>query len=246
MEMQDGFFYRRVQLLKDLSYELAPQSTILDFGCAAGETVLKLRSNGYDAYGCDIYLPSNVDATLIKTNHIRLIHEMPYRIPFDDNAFDLVFSWQVLEHVQNYESVFSEFNRVLKPGGVGLHIFPPRYALVEAHTFIPLGGVMQRNWWLAIWAFLGIRNSYQENLSVKEVIERNFRYLHTKTNYLTKSQITYYVNQFFGEYKFCELLALKHSSEKFLYRLLRYLPFMEPLLSSLGSRVLFIGKTPKS
>lgn len=238
-----GDFYSRVQLLKDLSYEISPESTILDFGCGDGDTVLALKEDGYNAYGCDILLSSNVDSALKETNRIRLINQNPYRIPFDDNTFDLVFSWQVLEHVNDYESVFSEFFRVLKPGAAGLHIFPPRYALIEPHVFVPLGGLLQKRWWLAIWAFLGIRNSFQKNLSVKEVIERNLRSLHTQHNYLTKSQIASYVRHFFKEYKFCELLALKHSSRSFLYPFLKYLPFMETMLSSCVTRVLFIRKT---
>ncbi len=237
-----GQFYRRIQLLSDLSYELAPQSTILDFGCGVGNTVLELRRDGYDAYGCDILFPSNVNADLVRTNHLRIIAKRPYRIPFGDNFFDFVSSWQVLEHVRNYETVFSEFYRILKPGGVGLHIFPPRYALIEPHTYIPFGGVMQNEWWLAMWAFLGVRNSYQKNLRAKEVVERNSRYLQLHTNYLTKSEIVDYVMPFFKNYKFCELLAFKHSSKSFFYSYLKYFPFCEIILSSLVSRVLYIKK----
>lgn len=237
-------FHSRVQLLKDLSYELHLGSTILDFGCGVGATVSALREDGYNAYGCDIILRSEVEVALGSANLIRLIPQNPYRIPFDDNTFDLLISYQVLEHVQNFEAVFSEFFRVLKPGGAGLHIFPPRYILVEPHIYVPLAGVIQRRWWLAIWAYLGIRNSFQKGLSAKTVIERNFDFLQTKTNYLTKNQIAYSVGQFFQEYKFSELLALKNSSKSFLYPFFKYIPFSSAVLSGLMSRVLFIRKTP--
>src|ERR1017187_10720642 len=37
--------------------------------------------------------------------------------PFPDNCFDLVFSWAVLEHVQDVPAVLREMRRVAKPGG---------------------------------------------------------------------------------------------------------------------------------
>jgi len=237
-------FHSKVKLLKDLSYELHPRSTILDFGCGAGATVWALREEGYDAYGCDIVIPSEVEAARGNANLIRLITQNPYRIPFDDNTFDLISSYQVLEHVQNYEAVFSEFFRILKPGGAGLHVFPPRYILVEPHISVPLASAIQRRWWLAIWAYLGIRNSFQKGLSAKTVIERNFDFLQTKTNYLTKNKITYSVGQFFQEYKFSELLALKNSSKSFLHPFFKYIPFSSAVLSGLVSRVLFFRKNP--
>lgn len=38
-------------------------------------------------------------------------------IPSCDNYYDFVFSFEVMEHVQNPQKVFEEIHRVLKPGG---------------------------------------------------------------------------------------------------------------------------------
>jgi len=38
-------------------------------------------------------------------------------LPFDDNAFDLVYSQSAIEHVADLQKVLEEFYRVLKPGG---------------------------------------------------------------------------------------------------------------------------------
>ena len=54
---------------------------------------------------------------MINTHILRVISENPYRIPFDDNTFDIVFSDQVFEHVQDYPTAISEIKRVLKPTG---------------------------------------------------------------------------------------------------------------------------------
>ncbi len=39
-------------------------------------------------------------------------------LPFDDESFDLVFGHAVLHHIPDLEKAFSEFRRVLRPGGV--------------------------------------------------------------------------------------------------------------------------------
>ncbi len=38
-------------------------------------------------------------------------------LPFEDESFDLVFGHAVLHHIPNLERAFSEFRRVLRPGG---------------------------------------------------------------------------------------------------------------------------------
>ncbi|MFT7641943.1 MAG: SAM-dependent methyltransferase [Pirellulaceae bacterium] len=48
-------------------------------------------------------------------------------IPFDDNTFDLVFSDNVMEHIQDPMLVLPEIHRVLKPGGVYLAKTPNKW-----------------------------------------------------------------------------------------------------------------------
>ncbi len=58
-------------------------------------------------------------------------------IPFADGAFDLVFSFQVLEHVRDPRQVLAESWRVLKPGG-SLFCQAPNYrTFFEGHYNVP-------------------------------------------------------------------------------------------------------------
>jgi SAM-dependent methyltransferase len=59
------------------------------------------------------------------------------RLPFPDSSFDVVYSSQVLEHVQNPDRVISETVRVLKPGGAFIHIFPNYGSFWEGHYGLP-------------------------------------------------------------------------------------------------------------
>jgi SAM-dependent methyltransferase len=46
------------------------------------------------------------------------------RLPFEDAAFDVVFSSNVLEHIHDLQKFQAELHRVLAPDGVGLHLVP--------------------------------------------------------------------------------------------------------------------------
>jgi SAM-dependent methyltransferase len=45
-------------------------------------------------------------------------------LPFEDDSFDLIFSSNVLEHVEQLDVAFNEMKRVLAPGGVMIHSMP--------------------------------------------------------------------------------------------------------------------------
>lgn len=169
----------------------APPQSILDLGCGAGAHVTELRARGLDAWGCDFPGPdaSGLEADEATKGHLRPIELQPYRLPFEDDRFDWVISSQVLEHVMDYTATFREIHRVLKPGGIGLHVFPSRLVLIEPHVFVPLASIIRNRAWLRLWALLGIRNAYQAGKSLREVAAINHAYLHAHTNYLTKAQI---------------------------------------------------------
>jgi ubiquinone/menaquinone biosynthesis C-methylase UbiE len=71
------------------------------------------------------------------------------KLPFEDQSFDLVYSWGVLHHSPDTQKAVDEVRRVLRPGGrarimiyhkssiVGLLLWT-RYGLVRGRPFIPL------------------------------------------------------------------------------------------------------------
>ena len=148
---------------------------ILDLGCGEGNAVRALRAAGFDAWGCDISLrDSSVSRELIAAGFIRKIAATPYKLPFDDGEFDLIFSDEVLEHVMNYREFIAENRRVQRHGGTSVHIFPGPWTPIEMHTFVPLASVHRSYPWLLLWAGLGVRKESQEGLTAREVAKRNF------------------------------------------------------------------------
>lgn len=238
----------KMKILKEQGYELTADVIVLDFGCGAGGVVKELRANGINAYGCDIGFKKchGIETDEMSArNELRLIDTKPYKIPFNDNTFDFVFSDQVFEHVQNYEESLSEISRILKPGGCCLHIFPSRYKPIEAHVLVPFSSIFGSYSWMLLWAKLGLRTKQQKGLSAKEIAARNYEYLKNNTNYLTKSQLIAEFNRFFDKTAFLEKTFLKYSGRgKYVYALSKYIPFLPALYSILRARVV-VTQNPK-
>ena len=55
------------------------------------------------------------------------------QLPFQDNSLDTITSWDVLEHVRDYQQVLSECYRTLAPGGCALLTFPTYFNPVAHH-----------------------------------------------------------------------------------------------------------------
>ena len=191
---------RFLQVASTIGYPVTSDTAkILDLGCGSGTAVVEARARGLNVFGCDI--SNGLDSApkvLVEGRILRAIDVSNYEIPFEDDEFDMVVSHQVLEHVQNYDEVLREIRRVLKAGGVSIHIFPSRYTPVEPHVYVPLATIIRSMNWLKFWAYLGIRNECQKDLPARKVAALNHQYLHTCTNYLTKSQLRHQISKSFS------------------------------------------------
>ena len=82
-----------------------PGVSMLDFGCGDEPYASLFTSRGARYTGADF----GSDADLTVDEHGRL--DAP------DGSFDVVVSFQVLEHVRDLDTYFGEIRRVLRPGG---------------------------------------------------------------------------------------------------------------------------------
>lgn len=104
-----------------LSY-LKPEFHVLDLGAGAG-IVEQMHFKGYVARVCGV----DLDPRVTENPHLdegRLAGAGS--IPYQDNRFDLVFADNLMEHLDDPGTVFSEIRRVLKPGGILLFKTPNR------------------------------------------------------------------------------------------------------------------------
>ena len=202
------------RMLACLGFYLQHESKVLDFGCGSGTVVYDFRDAGFDAYGFDVtsyvQLRALEDAKYFKFSLIDTLANIPeysidksrYHIPFGDNLFDFLCSTSVLEHVMDYELALGEMARIMKPGGVAIHIFPPRCQWVEPHIGIPLGGYIQNFPWFLFWAVLGVRNEFQNHLGPIGRAKINCHYAKTGLNYMKLSAIHDLCRKHFSEVRF--------------------------------------------
>ena len=225
----------------DLGHRIPRNGCIVDLGCGNGGRVQALLDLGYDAYGCDIRFKEGRHRERLEgERRIRRIELDPYALPFESGSCDFLFSEQVFEHVQNYDETLAEIRRVLKPGGVSLHVFPARLRPIEGHVHVPFASVFRPDPWLLLWARLGVRKPSQRGMGAHEVARQNRVYLDDCTNYLTRREIVEHVRRHFSQFRFCERAALRYSRLRPLFPVLRFVPGLAALLNTFQTRVLLL------
>jgi SAM-dependent methyltransferase len=224
---------------REQGYDLRPPLRVLDYGCGAGNHVYEYRDAGFEAYGYDI------------KDYVQLRHEndgawfaFGPSVPFPDEYFDFVFSFQVFEHVHDHDSAIGEISRVLKRGGASFHCYPPKYRFIEGHTYVPLGGKVQFYPWLRLWAQLGVRNEFQSDLSASEVARVNKAWLASDTKYVGKAYITNLCRGRFAEVRYVEDAFLRYwpGRTHALAPLVNRVPALKDLVSTVLERALWLRR----
>jgi ubiquinone/menaquinone biosynthesis C-methylase UbiE len=96
---------------------LTPDARVLEVGCGTGNYIGALA----DLAGCACWgIDPSEEMRAVAQQRLPGVSIQPgqaEQIPFDDASFDLVFSVDVIHHVNDRPAYFREACRVLKPGG---------------------------------------------------------------------------------------------------------------------------------
>lgn len=122
-----------VQWLKHLyAYRYAENfaigKSVLDVGCGTGYGIHRLSNKAREAVGIDIWKEGIYYCHHEYGEKTLFLSASGFHLPFMDNSFDLVVSFQVIEHI-NPDMVINyleEINRVLKNNGIFIVSTPNR------------------------------------------------------------------------------------------------------------------------
>ncbi len=106
------------------------QKRVLDFGCGSGYGTHLMSEHCQDIVGVDIaddaidFANSRYSSDNLEYRRIGNIETTP--LPFDDASFDVVISFQVMEHIEQVDKYLDEIRRVLRDDGVVVIATPDR------------------------------------------------------------------------------------------------------------------------
>jgi SAM-dependent methyltransferase len=121
---------------------LIKKSKILDIGSQSVNSVTfkEILNNKHEYVGIDMIKGKNVD----------IVQDDPYKIPFNNDTFDVAVSTSTFEHTEFFWLTFNEIIRVLKPNGLFYLNAPSngryhRYP-VDCYRFYPDSGNALQKW----------------------------------------------------------------------------------------------------
>ncbi len=108
--------------------QFAKAKRVLDYGCGSGYGAARISAVADHVYAVDVA----EDAIAYARQHYERVNLKFHcvapdsQLPFPDQSFDTVLSFQVFEHIPKTDHYLSEIRRVLAPGGCLLLVTPNR------------------------------------------------------------------------------------------------------------------------
>jgi SAM-dependent methyltransferase len=102
---------------------LASHRKVLEIGCGMGLILSWLAEHGHDAIGIDM----NPAAVAACKDDLTVLEANGEDLPFEDESFEIVMSFDVLEHIPDTDRHLLEVRRVLRPGGWYLFQTPNKW-----------------------------------------------------------------------------------------------------------------------
>jgi ubiquinone/menaquinone biosynthesis C-methylase UbiE len=97
--------------------EYATDKKTLEIGCGTGIILSQVNKFTKESWGIDLS-SGMLEAAKKKNLHVKEANAV--NIPFDDEEFDVVYSFKVLAHIPNIKEVIAEIYRVLHPNGLAI------------------------------------------------------------------------------------------------------------------------------
>lgn len=145
-------------ILDFAGFENAANKKVLEIGVGLGADHQRFAEAGADLHGIDL-TPRAIENTSQRFRLFGLQSQLQVadaeKLPFENNSYDIVYSWGVIHHSPDTPKAVDEIHRVLKPGGearimiyhtysfVGYMLWM-RYALMRLRPYTSLKTIYSR------------------------------------------------------------------------------------------------------
>jgi SAM-dependent methyltransferase len=139
---------------------------VLDLGCGSGYGAAHLAQTARSVDGVDVSAEA-IDFARKRYSRPNLVYQKidpDVALPFPDAVFDVVLSFQVIEHVVDVDGYLREAYRVLRPGGYLIVITPDR-----RHRLLP-GQKPWNRWHLREYSAKSLTAVAARTIPVEEIL----------------------------------------------------------------------------
>lgn len=158
---------------------------VLDVGCGVGMYTKAFLRETPHVFGVELEHERGLEA---RERAAGIVQASGERLPFSDAAFDLIFSHEVLEHVDDDRACVKEMVRVTRPGGRLAVFVPNRLYPFETHGIFWRGRYHFGNAPLVNWLPTPLRDRLAPHVGAytRRSLRRLFRGLPTRVIHHTQ------------------------------------------------------------
>lgn len=131
--MQEAVNYNRY-LFSAICSQLQPKGRVLDFGAGTGQFAIPLRQREIEVMAVEPDTTMRKRLTASGVSTCGNAHELPA------DTFDLIYTLNVLEHIEDDVGALRQLHRALKPGG-RLLIYVPAFAVLYTSMDAKVGHI---------------------------------------------------------------------------------------------------------
>jgi len=182
---------------------------VLEVGYGAGTDFLQWVRSGAKAYGVDITregyenLINRLKVYNLKAEEVKISD--CESLPYNDNFFDLVYSWGVIHHAKDTKKALAEIVRVCKKGGKCKIMVYNRHSLNSLYLWIKKAFLKGRFWKSFSWCIY----NYMESIGTKAFSRKEITSMLSELdveNIKIESILTYY-DKLKKHNKFLQIIA---------------------------------------
>jgi len=135
------WYFQALKLKYCLDILKETKGKVLEVGCGGGgmAKAIKLQRPDLQVFGCDISKRS-LKMAKKDAKEVNFVYGDVYRLPFANKYFDILVSFDVLEHFKKPQKALKEINRVLKKRGVLHSVIPFEGDKLTLHGLLRLFG----------------------------------------------------------------------------------------------------------